>query len=67
MDDDRPFDEDPKKLLGEDEHKFLEGYALELESLPHATSQKMSEPIAEPTSLAVGKSAKKSEFGVHRR
>ena len=54
-------------MHGEDEDKFLEGYALELESLPLVTSQKMSEPIAEPTSLAVGKSAKKSEFGVHRR
>jgi len=54
-------------LLGEDEHKFLEGDALELDSLPHATAEKMSEPIAEPTSLAVCKSAKKSELGVHRR
>ena len=54
-------------MLGEDGHKFIEGDALELDSLPHATAEKMSEPIAEPTSLAVGKSAKKSEFGVHRR
>ena len=54
-------------MLGEDEHKFIEGDALELDCLPHATAEKMSEPIAEPTSLAVCKSAKKSELGVHRR
>ena len=54
-------------MLWEDEHKFIEGDTLELDSLPHATAEKMSESIAEPTSLAVCKSAKKSELGVHRR